>query len=290
MGGKPMPGSMTTLIESNLRRAGRLLMDADAVLIGAGAGMSVDSGLPDYRGTRGFWTAYPAFAGRTYAEIAGPTLMQDKPEQAWAFFGHCFELYRKTPPHVGYFKLRETLEQLGKEYFVFTSNIDGFFRRSDYLCSSIYEVHGSINRLQCRRGLDCGSHTWSAEDLHIEVDLEQMLATSPLPRCIKCEDFARPNVLLFGDRHWVPHAVIKEENLYEAWLAKLRAEGKQIVSIELGAGQAVPTVRIECQRRSRNLIRVNPYEFEAAPHCLSLPLNALEAIEQIVTAVKDLMA
>ncbi|MBK9277436.1 MAG: hypothetical protein IPM93_04615 [Candidatus Obscuribacter sp.] len=78
-----MPGSLTTLIESNLRRAGRLLMDADAVLIGAGAGMSVDSGLPDYRGTRGFWTAYPAFAGRTYAEIAGPTLMQDKPEQAW---------------------------------------------------------------------------------------------------------------------------------------------------------------------------------------------------------------
>ena len=141
--------------------------------------------------------------------------------------------------HVGYFKLRETLEQLGKEYFVFTSIFDGFFRRSDYLCSSIYEVHGSINRLQCRRGLDCGRHTWSAEDLHIEVDLEQMLATSPLPRCIKCEDFARPNVLLFGDRHWVPHAVIKEENLYEAWLAKLRAEGKQIVTIELGAGQAV---------------------------------------------------
>ncbi|MDX1988180.1 MAG: hypothetical protein SFV17_15960 [Candidatus Obscuribacter sp.] len=52
----------------------------------------------------------------------------------------------------------------------------------------------------------------------------------------------------------------------------------------------VPTVRIECQRRSRNLIRVNPREFEAAPQSVSLPLNALEAIEKIVAAMHDLMA
>jgi len=281
-------GAMTTLIESNLRRASHLLADADAVLIGAGAGMSVDSGLPDYRGTKGFWTAYPAFTGRTYAEIAGPTLMQDNPEQAWAFFGHCLDLYRGTQPHLGYFKLREALEQLGKDYFVFTSNIDGFFGKSGYLTSNIYAVHGSIYRLQCRRGLDCGSHTWSAQDLHIDVDMQQMLATSALPRCIKCEDIARPNVLLFGDRHWVPHAVIEEENRYEAWLAKQKAEGKQILSIELGAGKAVPTVRVECQRRGRNLVRINLREFEAAPHEVSLPLSALEAIEGIFSGIRAL--
>ncbi|GEM_PF-1001510 len=61
---------------SRLIRAAQVIADADALLIGAGAGMSVDSGLLPFR-------------GKTYAEIASPQLMQDDPRQAWGFYGHC---------------------------------------------------------------------------------------------------------------------------------------------------------------------------------------------------------
>lgn len=53
-------GSVDDRTERNIGRAARLIAEADAVLITAGAGMGVDSGLPDFRGSEGFWRAYPA--------------------------------------------------------------------------------------------------------------------------------------------------------------------------------------------------------------------------------------
>src|SRR3990167_6080493 len=92
----------TTMVDQNkarLLRAAQISTNADALLIGAGAGMGVDSGLPDFRGNLGFWQAYPPFRGRTYAQIAGPELMEDDPAQAWGFYAHCMNLYKATNPH-----------------------------------------------------------------------------------------------------------------------------------------------------------------------------------------------
>jgi NAD-dependent SIR2 family protein deacetylase len=49
-------------MESQIQRAAQLIHEADGVIIAAGAGMGVDSGLPDFRGNEGFWKAYPALA------------------------------------------------------------------------------------------------------------------------------------------------------------------------------------------------------------------------------------
>lgn len=57
------------------------------MLITAGAGMGVDSGLPDFRGSEGFWKAYPVVAnlGLSFEELANPALFKQKPHLAWAF-------------------------------------------------------------------------------------------------------------------------------------------------------------------------------------------------------------
>ena len=70
--------------ESEIERATIAIRDADALLITAGAGMGVDSGLPDFRGTEGFWKAYPAIAklGLRFAEIANPEWFEKTPELA----------------------------------------------------------------------------------------------------------------------------------------------------------------------------------------------------------------
>src|SRR5438874_3703737 len=93
-------------IDAAIRDAADAVQNADALLIGAGAGMGVDSGLPDFRGDEGFWKAYPPFRGKSFASISNPIWFQSDPTQAWGFFGHRLNLYRQAVPHEGFAILR----------------------------------------------------------------------------------------------------------------------------------------------------------------------------------------
>jgi NAD-dependent SIR2 family protein deacetylase len=76
-------------VELNIERAAKALNDADALLITAGAGMGVDSGLPDFRGPEGFWRAYPAVAklGLNFEQIANPSGSSVTPSWLGRFTG-----------------------------------------------------------------------------------------------------------------------------------------------------------------------------------------------------------
>ena len=175
------------------------------------------------------------------------------------------------------------MESLSKEYFVFTSNIDGHFEREGFDAGKILEIHGSTHFMQCSRGLKCGRDIWSAEGVSVDVDEETFRAISQLPECKFCDAIARPNILMFGDDAWIPLRCVEQENRYEAWLKEHR--GSNLVAIEFGAGTAVPTVRYECKKRGRTLIRVNPCDYIAPADAISVPLNALDAIRGIDAAL-----
>ena len=93
---------------AGLERAAQDIMSAEAILIGAGAGMGVDSGLPDFRGGQGFWQAYPPYEklGLDFVTLANPRWFRDDPMLAWGFYGHRLMLYRQTEPHGGFAILR----------------------------------------------------------------------------------------------------------------------------------------------------------------------------------------
>src|SRR3954464_8020694 len=105
-----------------VRRAAEAIAGADALLIGAGAGMGVDSGLPDFRGTHGFWRAYPPYAelGLDFAALADPRWFRADPALAWGFYGHRLGLYRRTKPHEGFAILRRWAGRMPGGWFVFT--------------------------------------------------------------------------------------------------------------------------------------------------------------------------
>src|SRR5262245_199088 len=79
-------------------RAAGEIADADALLVTAGAGMGVDSGLPDFRSAGGFWRTYPRLGqlGISFEQMAQPSWFRDDPAMAWAFYGHRQALYRRT--------------------------------------------------------------------------------------------------------------------------------------------------------------------------------------------------
>jgi len=264
-----------------LRRAAEAIAAADALFIGAGAGMGVDSGLPDFRGTQGFWAAYPAAAklGLSFSDLANPRWFRDDPERAWGFYGHRLNLYRAISPHPGFSILRRWGAVMERGAFVYTSNVDGQFQSAGL--SRVVECHGSIHHLQC--SAPCSDRIWSAKGATVDVDEDALRATGPLPRCSDCGAVARPNILMFGDGGWDPCRTEQQYAEMDSWAATLF--GHRVVVVELGAGTAIPTVRYRCEAMadsfSADLVRINPRDAHGPPGTLSLALGALEALEAL---------
>ena len=270
--------------QRNLRRAAALIAKADALLITAGAGMSVDSGLPDFRGGRGFWRAYPPLEKLRipFEEMAQPHWFDEKPEMAWAFYGHRQQLYRETKPHMGYWMLRDWARAMPAGHFVVTSNVDGAFEAAGFAAERILEQHGNIHRYQC--AVPCGSAIWTDDPPDLQIDLATLQARGPLPRCHECGALARPNVLMFGDFAWVADAMEEQRRRYQQWLASVR--GKQLVIIELGAGTALATIRwfgekLTGERARTTLVRINPDAGDADEPAVPVRMKALEALRRI---------
>ena len=80
---------------SNIQKAVQAISNANFLMICAGAGIGVDSGLPDFRGNEGFWKAYPPIRklGLSLPEVSNPRWFYEDPRFAWGFYGHRYHLY-----------------------------------------------------------------------------------------------------------------------------------------------------------------------------------------------------
>lgn len=246
------------MTDPELARAAELIRGAGALLVCAGAGMGVDSGLPDFRGPEGFWRAYPPYRrlGLNFPELADPVHFATDPELAWGFYGHRLTRYRDTVPHPGFAVLLSWARR--RPTRVFTSNVDGQFQRAGFAADDVTECHGSIHHLQCLRG--CGVSSWPADGVTVRVDETTMRAAPPLPTCPGCGDLARPNILMFGDVSFRPDRTERQLAAHAAWIRQYRAG---LAVLELGAGTAVPTVRRQAELAAAAtgaLIRINVRE------------------------------
>ncbi|MQA39633.1 SIR2 family NAD-dependent protein deacylase [Rugamonas aquatica] len=265
-----------------LQQAADLVHQADALIVAAGAGMGVDSGLPDFRGNDGFWKVYPALgrAGMAFSSVATPYTFRSDPTLAWGFYGHRLQLYRDTPPHAGFALLKAWGDAMDGGYGVFTSNVDGHFQRAGFDSQRIYECHGSVHHLQCMQ--PCGPDIWSADHFIPEVDTEACRLLNEPPNCPHCDGMARPNILMFGDWGWNERRAV----LQEARLHALLQKAERPLVIELGAGSVIPSVRNFGQRvvmhHNGRMIRINPREPNVAnPLDVGLAMGALAALTGI---------
>ncbi len=267
-----------------LAQGAKYIKEAKALILTAGAGMGVDSGLPDFRGDQGFWRAYPLYQqlGLSFVDAANPARFAQDPSFAWGFYGHRLGLYRQCRPHAGFALILQWAARFGQEIFVVTSNVDGQFQQAGYDEAKIYEVHGSIHHLQCLR--NCRPEIWENSETPV-VDLTQMKAKT-YPCCKFCGRVARPNILMFGDAAWQGARSAAQETRFHQFLSRHQPHSRLV--IEIGAGQAVPTIRRLSQglgREGARVMRINPREAEiTAPH-LSLPLGGLEGLTRLDQAL-----
>lgn len=261
--------------------AAEAIRNATAIVITAGAGIGVDSGLPDFRGNKGFWNAYPMYErlGLSFVQAANPEHFERDPLFGWGFYGHRTNLYRSTVPHLGFTLLQDWCNRYNLDHFVVTSNVDGQFQKAGFAEERILEVHGSIHHLQCT--VPCNRNIWPNRE-EISIDESTMRADNA-PECPSCRSVARPNILMFGDYSWLHQRTSDQEDNFNSFLQQ--NQNGQLVVVEMGAGSAIPTIRNLSERLARSqqakVLRINPREPQiGAPH-LSFSCGAVAALSGI---------
>lgn len=268
-------------LSGRFSEAAQCLLRAEALVITSGAGMGVDSGLPDFRGNQGFWHAYPMYErlGLSFIQAANPEHFEEDPHFGWGFYGHRTNLYRSTVPHRGFHILKNWGEQLNLPTFVVTSNVDGQFQKAGFADEQVLEVHGSIHYLQCTT--PCCREIWLNRET-FDIDETTMRARAT-PCCPQCRRVARPNILMFGDYAWLHQRTAQQEERFDRFLKRYQ-DGAMVV-IEIGAGTAIPTIRHLSERLGQHagtsVLRINPREPQIQGKHFSFGGGAVETLSTL---------
>ena len=261
--------------------ASQLINDADVIVIFAGAGMGVDSGLEQYRGTNGLWTKSILINNKEipYQDLLCHESFDNFPEESWAFIAYLIDKYKNTNPHKGFEILLDLVKE--KEYFIVTSNCDGQFQKAGFDLEKIWECHGSIFNMQCMDILERNVY----QTPKLIVDKERMVLMSDLPKCPKCGLNCRPNMYLFYDWFWVSDNSIKQQIRFNTWGKIIKEKSNKIVALEIGAGKTIDTLRKNARTFTSDkipLIRINPFDFEVQnSNQISIPICAVDFLRNL---------
>jgi NAD-dependent deacetylase len=163
-----------------IRELAALLRERQPVVVLTGAGISTDSGIPDFRSASGIWAQYDPME---YATIRA---FRRDPVKVWEFYALRFSVLTQAEPNAGHRALAE-LESRGLIEAIVTQNIDGLHQRAG--SRKVLEVHGSIRTASC---LECGER----------VSLEEVVASlrdRAAPPCPRCGAILKPDVVMFGE-------------------------------------------------------------------------------------------
>jgi NAD-dependent protein deacetylase/lipoamidase len=155
----------------------RLILEAQPCVVLTGAGVSTESGIPDFRSLTGIWAQYDPM------EYATIDAFRRDPAKVWDFYAKRLDLLLEAKPNPAHLALAE-LEQRGLVEAVVTQNVDRLHQAAG--SQRVVEVHGSIRSASC---LACG---------HRE-EFERVVQLLPVPECASCGSVLKPDVVMFGE-------------------------------------------------------------------------------------------
>jgi NAD-dependent deacetylase len=161
----------------SVERLAELVRTRQPCVVLTGAGVSTESGIPDFRSPTGIWTRYDPME---YATI--DAFLAD-PVKVWDFYAKRLDVLGEAEPNAGHRAIAE-LEQRGLVRAVITQNVDGLHARAG--SRELVEVHGSLRSTVC---LECGEH----------VPMAAAAALLPAPACPRCGRILKPGVVMFGE-------------------------------------------------------------------------------------------
>ena len=166
---------------TDVEKLAKILSQSSSAVFFGGAGMSTESGIPDFRSANGI---YNQKLNQTFSpeEMASHDFFVSHPEEFFEFYRARF-VYLDAKPNAGHLALAE-LERRGILSAVVTQNIDGLHQVAG--SKVVYELHGSIRRSHC---VKCGA----------KYDVDFVMKNIPVPHCEKCGGVVKPDVVLYGE-------------------------------------------------------------------------------------------
>jgi len=174
-------------------KVAELIINAKRVVVFTGAGVSTESGIPDFRSPGGFWEKYDPDDFTYQKFISNP----DTRRKQWQMFRERF-LTGGVKPNPAHYAIVE-LDTLGKLDCVITQNVDGLHREAGVPSDKVFELHGNMQSVVC---LNCGQR-YPFEQIKIRLDEGE-----EIPDCEACRGILKPDVVLFGES--LPEEVLKE--------------------------------------------------------------------------------
>ena len=253
-----------TASDSEVREAARMILAARYPIALTGAGMSVESGIPPFRGPGGLWTKYGE------PPMNGFQRFLADPKKAWEdrVSSRSNELMKPlsvATPNAGHLALAE-LEQMGVLRFVITQNIDDLHRQAGQ--KTLAEIHGNWKLIRC---LDC-TQRFKRE----EIGLEELP-----PKCPRCGGLLKSDTVSFGEP--IPTDVLNQCAKHSARSDLVIVAGTS-ATVYPAAGFA-----LEVKQRGGSLIEVNLYDSEITNYCdLSLRGGSAVVLPRLVSAIAEM--
>ncbi len=216
-------------------RAAEAIRNSKCTIALTGAGISVESGIPDFRSSGGLWEKYDP---SIYASIES---FRRKPEMVWDMLFEMVDIMENARPNPAHLALAR-LEQLGYLECVITQNIDNL--HTDAGNRNVIEYHGNASRLEC---ISCG---------RIFEKPVRRKGALEIPRCADCGTVLKPTVIFFEEM--IP---------YEAMTESGRLAGRADVVLVVGTSAIVyPAAGIPIQAKQNNATII---EFDVQPTALT---------------------
>ncbi len=165
-------------VKSPISSAAQIIKSAKHVTAFTGAGISVESGIPPFRGPEGLWNKYdPIVLDISYFEM--------HPKESWNVIKEIFyDFFGKAEPNTAHIALAE-MEKLGFLKAVITQNIDALHQKAG--SKQVYEFHGTSDYLTC---LECNK----------KIKPTEISLTELPPRCSYCGGLLKPDFVFFGEK------------------------------------------------------------------------------------------
>jgi len=161
----------------SIERLAELFRERRPCVVLTGAGISTESGIPDFRSAEGIWETFDPY------EVGHIDALRRDPARVWDFYALRLDALATAEPNDGHRALAE-LEERGWIRGVVTQNVDGLHQRAG--SREVVEVHGSLREAEC---IACGVH----------VPMAAAIASLPLPACTECGEILKPGVVMFGE-------------------------------------------------------------------------------------------
>ncbi len=162
-------------------RVAELILRSRRPVVFTGAGVSTESGIPDFRGPGGLWERYDPDDFTIERFLKSPETRQ----KIWQVLG---ELFREAQPNPAHCAIAE-LERLGRLDCVITQNVDGLHQQAGNNPQRVFELHGSLRQAVC---LSCGER-------YPMEHVRGLLPSGGTPSCEKCQGVLKPAAVFFGE-------------------------------------------------------------------------------------------